>query len=123
MNIAVVQGRVRDVPDQRVASDGSLLVSFDVIVEQASQTPPSRASASEAVGTQVPVTWKGSQAKVPAISQGDMVTVVGTVHRRFYRRSGATVSRTDVRARRIIRGSGVRASRAIADVVAACQQE
>lgn len=121
MNIAVVQGRVRTEPDRRLASDGSLLLSFDVVVERSQGRSPLDAggvAAPNTIGAQVPVTWNGGEAKAPRFAAGDLVTVVGSVHRRFYRRGGATVSRTDVRADRVVRGSGLRASRAIAEAVA-----
>ena len=105
MNIVVVQGRVRAEPDRRVANDGSTIVSFDLVID----TAPAH---------QVPVTWRGSPSQEPAgIEEDQLLTVVGSVDRRFYRRAGATVSRTDVRAERVVRGAGKRAAAAIA---AAC---
>lgn len=99
MNVAVVQGRVRTAPDCRVARDGTLFVSFDVVIDGV----PS---------TQVPVTWTGPTGKVPkAIAEGKRVTIIGSVHRRFYRRGGATTSRTDVRAERVLSGMGQRTRR------------
>ena len=63
---------------------------------------------------QVPITWKGLPSdEPPGIEIGKTLTVIGAVDRRFYRRGGATVSRTDVRAVRVVRGAGKRAEAAI----------
>ncbi len=105
MNIAVVQGIVRAEPDCREARDGSLLVSFDLVIEGSPRT-------------QVPATWIGHPAAMPtAITEGQTLTVIGAVHRRFYRTGGATASRTDVRADRIVRGAGKRARSVVAAAV------
>ena len=102
MNIAVVQGIVRAEPDCREARDGSLVVSFDLVIGGVPRT-------------QVPITWMGDAASKPAaIAEGQTLTVIGSVHRRFYRSGGTTSSRTDVRAERIVRGSGKRAEAAVA---------
>lgn len=103
MNIAIVQGRVRTEPDRRVQRDGSLMLSFDVLVEPG-----------EGSTQQVPVTWSGPQGGEPTLTEGARITVVGHVLRRFYRTGGRTMSRTDVRASRIVRGVGARAEAAIA---------
>ena len=102
MNVAIVQGRVKGNTDRRSAQDGTLLLSFDVVV-----TVPDGPS------QQVPVTWAGPDGREPTLEAGTLVTVVGHVFRRFYRSGGKTISRTDVRADRIIRGVGARASRAL----------
>ena len=102
MNIAVVQGSVRTDPDCREARDGSLLVSFDLVIDGSPRT-------------QVPITWAGDAAAMPAaITEGQVLTVIGSVHRRFYRSGNATSSRTDVRAEQIVRGAGKRARAAVA---------
>lgn len=107
MNIAVVQGRVRTTPDRRMARDGSLLVSFDVMIDGAPET-------------QVPVTWSGPSSKVPTvIGQGALVTVIGSVRRYFYRRGGATTSRTDVLADRVLAGTGQRSTAAVKKAIEA----
>lgn len=103
MNFVVVQGRVRSEPVRREASDGTLLVSFDLRIEES----PSR---------HVPVTWRGAPSSEPTgIEEGRLLTVIGSVDRRFYRRGGTTVSRTDVRADRIVRGAGKRALTALSE--------
>ncbi len=102
MNIAIVQGRVRGEMDRRTTQDGTLLVSFDVVV-----------SVSDGPSQQVPVTWAGPDGRAPSIEDGVPVTVIGSVVRRFYRSGGQTRSRTDVRAERVIRGAGTRAKAAI----------
>lgn len=102
MNIAIVQGRVRGEPDRRMAKDGSLLLSFDVVVV-----------VPDGPSQQVPVTWAGPKGREPAVEDELLVTVVGQVHRRFYRSGNQTMSRTDVRAQRIVRGAGARAVSAV----------
>lgn len=102
MNVAIVQGRVHGEADRRTSRDGRLLVSFDVAV-------PGR----DGPSLQVPVTWAGAPERAPSIHDGMLVTVVGCVFRRFYRSGGRTLSRTDVRADRVIRGAGTRAASAI----------
>jgi len=108
MNVAIIQGRVRAQPDRRTSHDGSLLLGFDVLVEP-----------EEGPTQQVPVTWSGEEGEEPTLSEGARVTVVGHVLRRFYRTGGRTVSRTDVRADRIVRGVGARADAAIEAALAA----
>lgn len=102
MNVAIVQGRVRNEPDRRSAQDGSLLLSFDVVV-----------AADEGPSQQVPVTWAGPVGNAPTVAEGMVVTVVGHVLRRFYRSGGQTLSRTDIRAEKVVRGAGARAASAI----------
>ena len=102
MNVAIVQGRVKGNTDRRSAQDGTLLISFDVVV-----------TVSDGPSQQVPVTWVGPDGREPTVEAGMSVTVVGHVLRRFYRSGGKTMSRTDVRADRVIRGVGTRASSAI----------
>ncbi len=102
MNIAIVQGRVKGEPDRRSSQDGTLLLSFDVVV-----------AVIDGPNQQVPVTWAGPDGRAPAVGDGMAVTVVGHVLRRFYRRGGQTFSRTDVRASKVVRGVGTRASTAI----------
>lgn len=102
MNVAIVQGRVRSEPDRRTSGDGLLLVSFDVHVE-----------GDHGPRQHVPVTWAGTPGSEPRLEVGAVVTVVGSVLRRFYRSGGRTTSRTDVRAERVIRGAGTRSRAAI----------
>lgn len=102
MNVAIVQGRVRGEADRRSTQDGTLLVSFDVVV-----TSPDEPS------QHVPVTWAGPDGRAPVVDADMLVTVVGHVLRRFYRSNGLTLSRTDVRADRVIRGVGSRAAAAM----------
>jgi len=102
MNVAIVQGRVRGESDRRLLRDGTLLVSFDVVV-----------SSSDGPDQQVPVTWAGAEGRAPMVEEGMLVTVVGRVLRRFYRSGGQTSSRTDVRADRVVKGAGARAVAAI----------
>lgn len=107
MNVAIVQGRVRGEPDRRSAQDGSLLLSFDIVV-----------AAAEGPSQQVPVTWAGPVGNAPTVDDGMVITVVGHVLRRFYRSGGQTLSRTDVRAEKVVRGAGARAASAVGSALA-----
>lgn len=102
MNVAIVQGRVKGAPDRRFSRDGTLLLSFDVLI-----------TVSDGPNRQVPVTWAGEEGCEPSIEAEMAVTVVGHVFRRFHRSGGQTLSRTDVRADKIVRGVGVRAQAAM----------
>ncbi len=102
MNVAIVQGTVRGHPDI-VELEGALTrIGFDV----------------DTSAGLVPVTWQGPTRRRPTVRPDRAVTVVGAVQKRFYRRAGTTVSRTDVVAIRIVAGVGVRADEAISRAVA-----
>jgi len=117
MNVAVIVGEVLGDVHRSVRDDGSVVVSFDVVVsvEGDGSTMPARASGR----TVVPVTWFGSAEKTPKVETGTLVTAIGGVRRRFYRRGGATVARTDVLADRVIPGPPGRSRRARAKMAEA----
>lgn len=102
MNIAIVQGTVRAQPDHREGAAGDTIVSFDV-----------KTTDTQGRSHTVPVSWIGPQGRQPSVSVDSVVTVIGQVRRRFYRAGGATTSRTDILAERVVKGAGVRAQRAI----------
>ncbi|MCZ7530991.1 MAG: hypothetical protein M5U31_12055 [Acidimicrobiia bacterium] len=96
VNLAVLRGECSGPAEVRVLESGTRLASLAV-----------RVPAGE-TATSVPVTvWDPSTA-VESLSEGDPVTVVGRVRRRFYRQGGATGSRVDVEAERIVTGSDKR---------------
>jgi single-strand DNA-binding protein len=100
MNLALIQGAVHGALTVREVG-GGLTVSFDVRVE----------ADSHPLGvSMVPVLMVGQRA-APNLADGDAVTVVGAVRRRFFRSGGTTQSRTEVVASTAVRGakSGQRA--------------
>ncbi len=93
MNVAVVAGNVAGEVHVQVQDDGATaIVSFDLRVE--AKGGPSA----------VPVSWIGPTGRAPDLEKGATVTAIGSVRKRFYRRGGATVSRTDLLADRVIVG-------------------
>ena len=84
-NLAVLTGAVANEPTRRSLRSGVDVVNFDLA------TP----LGGEAVS--VPVAWHDPRdATLASIEVGDIVVVVGTVRRRFFRVGGQTQSRTEV---------------------------
>jgi single-strand DNA-binding protein len=88
VNIVVVQGLVRDEPVASSLSSGQQAVSFELAVRN-----------TDDVLEPVPVV---SYVTIPALAIDDEVVVVGRVRKRFYRAGGATQSRTEVVATRVV---------------------
>lgn len=93
MNLAVLRGECSGPAEVRVLESGTRLASLAV-----------RVPAGE-TATSVPVTVWDPSAAVESLTEGDAVTVVGRVRRRFYRRAdGGAGSRVDVEAQRVVTG-------------------
>ena len=90
MNLVVLEGAVVRDPDHRQLATGQVLASFDLAAESEAG-PPER----------VPVAWPDPDARVEVVP-GLEVVVVGRVRRRFFRVGGATQSRTEVVAARVV---------------------
>jgi single-strand DNA-binding protein len=90
MNLAVLRGHLSRAPESRLLPSGDELVAYEVTVRE-----PDERTAS------VPVVWVAPRA-VPRLDRGDEVVVVGRVRRRFFRAGGATASRTEVVADRVV---------------------
>ena len=88
MNLVVVQGRVRDDPTVRSLSSGQEATSFELAVRGADDALES-----------VPIVVFDSTF---ALAPDDDVVVIGRVRKRFFRVAGATQSRTEVVAARIV---------------------
>ena len=88
MNLVVVQGLVRDDPVSRALSSGQQAVSFELSVRSPDDTLEP-----------VPVVFFGTPC---ALSPDDDVVVIGRVRKRFFRAGGATQSRTEVVATRVL---------------------
>ena len=88
MNLVVVQGVVRDDPVARSLSSGQQVISFELAVP-----------VSESALESVPVVLFDAACTV---ATDDEVVVIGRVRKRFFRVGGATQSRTEVVATRIV---------------------
>jgi single-strand DNA-binding protein len=89
-SITLVVGQLPHDPQRRELPSGSVVVSFDVSVR-----------ADDRPGESVPVAWSDPPAR-PTLKAGDEVLVVGRTRRRFFRAGGATASRTEVVADRVV---------------------
>ena len=101
LDLAVVIGCLSSDPTTTELPSGSVLHRYEVTVRHAAGTDT------------VPVSWLDPR-RPPSVGAGDRVTVVGRVHRRFYRAGGATRSATEVRAASVTRtGRNIRAIAAL----------
>jgi len=95
-NVVVVRGVLSRDPEPRQLPSGDAVVAYDVTVRPGSTSgEPGRAES-------VPVAWFSPPAAAGGLSAGDDVVVVGRVRRRFFRAGGATASRTEVVATRVV---------------------
>ncbi|HET9070787.1 MAG TPA: single-stranded DNA-binding protein [Acidimicrobiales bacterium] len=112
INEVAVAGRLSRPAEQRVLPSGGSLVSLEVTV-------PRAAGPNETV----PVSWADAPAWSATLDVGQEVLVVGRVRRRFFRAGGATQSRTEVVAHRVVRlPAGRRARRVLAEVSARLEE-
>ena len=98
-NLVVLRGTLAGEPRTRDLPSGSALTQFDVTTRDDGRTQS------------VPVAWFDAPASGRGLTAGTDVVVVGSVRRRFFRTAGATQSRTEVVAERIVaarRGREVR---------------
>jgi|SRR5215210_631781 single-strand DNA-binding protein len=103
-NVVLLQGRVSSEPRLRELPSGSAIVNLEVttVVDDASIS--------------VPVVVESASVDCGA---GDDVVVVGVVRRRFFRAGGATQSRTEVLAEKVVRTSRTRAAQKLIEGVVA----
>lgn len=95
-NLVVLRGTMTADPSTRELADGTVVVQFDLATRRAD----------DAGTVSVPVAWHDpSPSGRAAIGRDAEVVVVGVVRRRFFRSGGATQSRTEVVADRVIRAS------------------
>ncbi len=93
VNLAVLRGVCSGPAEVRVLESGTRLAAFAVRVPAADGT------------TSVPVTVWAPASTVETLGEGDAVTVVGRVRRRFFRRpDGGPGTRVDVEAERVVVG-------------------
>jgi single-strand DNA-binding protein len=103
-NVVVLRGRVSSEPRSRELPSGSIIVNLEVttLVDE--------------VSVSVPVVVEAATVECAA---GDEVVVTGTVRRRFFRAGGATQSRTEVLAAKVVRASRTRAAQKLIEGVVA----
>jgi single-strand DNA-binding protein len=101
-NVVLLRGRVSSEPRLRELPSGSAIVNLEVT------TTIDDASVS------VPVVVEAATVECTA---GDEVVVVGSVRRRFFRAGGATQSRTEVLADKVVRASRTRAAHKLVESV------
>lgn len=113
MNVAILRGRLSRPPEHRLLPSGDAVVSYDVTVPR----PSERAET-------VPVAWVNAPASATDLDVDDEVVVVGRVRRRFFRAGGATQSRTEVVAERVVpTRRRARAAQAVAAALAAAGEQ
>jgi len=94
-NIVVLRGRLVNEPTRRELPAGRVVVQFDVSTQVSEGDRVTTISA--------PVAWLDpSDAASATLVVGEEFLVVGSVRRRFFRVGGATQSRTEVVADRVI---------------------
>ncbi len=91
MNIVIVRGRLSRPPELRELPSGEAVVGYEVVVERDGQRSES-----------VPVVWYAPPPSARDIEPDTEVVAVGRVRRRFFRAGGATQSRTEVVAERVL---------------------
>ena len=101
-NVVLLRGRVSSEPRVRELPSGSAIVNLEVT------------TLVDDVSVSVPVVVEAATVECTA---GDDVVVVGTVRRRFFRAGGATQSRTEVLADKVVRASRTRAVQKLVESV------
>jgi len=89
-NLVLLVGELSGPPRHRQLPSGDELVEFDVTTRGHSGT------------ASVPVAWFGPDGADAPLAAGQPVVVAGHVRRRFFRAGGATQSRTEVVAERVL---------------------
>src|SRR5260370_26606699 len=109
MNLVILRGALSRPPESRALRSGDVVVNYEVTV-------PGRAGGP---ATSVPVVWFSPPARAGELEPGTEVVVVGSVRRRFFRAGGATQSRTEGRADKVVSARRVKAAQsAVADPLA-----
>ena len=108
MNLVVLQGRLARPAELRQLPSGSQLVNLELTIR-----PP------EGPAETAPIVWFDAPAWASTLEQDASVLVVGRVRRRFFKAGGATQSRVEVVARRVIRASSTKGVRSALTEVSA----
>jgi single-strand DNA-binding protein len=101
INLVVLEGELARPAQDRELPSGSRLLNLEVTVRP-------EGSAAETV----PVVWFDAPAWASGLDSGAGVVVVGRVRRRFFRAGGATQSRTEVVADRVLQASSIKRAKA-----------
>lgn len=90
MNVVILIGTLSSPPVERTLPSGDRLVTYEVTTR------------TDAGTESVPVTWFEPPASATAVGEGEEVVVTGRVRRRFFQAGGATQSRTEVVADKVV---------------------
>ena len=97
LNEVVLRGRVSSAPEERELPSGATLITSRIVVER---DAAARRRSSQRVDTFDLVAWTArAQRIMRGWSPGDVVTVEGSVRRRFFRGATGSVSRVEVEVR------------------------
>lgn len=105
-NDVLLVGRVSGQPTRRELPSGDVVVGIRVVVERAEPPPRPRMARVDAIDC---VAWSTSCRRIVCDWQpGDVVEVVGSLRRRFWRHDARPVSRYEVEIRRgrLLNGAG-----------------
>lgn len=113
MNVVVLQGSLSRPPATRALPSGDLLVTYEVTVQ------PAEGARAETV----PVCWFDAPAGAADLPVDEEVVVCGRVRRRFFRAGGATQSRVEVVASKVVpRRQAKTAQRVVREACAAAEE-
>jgi single-strand DNA-binding protein len=113
MNLVVLRGALSRPPEARALRSGDLLVAYEITVPGRDGGP----------AESVPVVWFAPPPSATELPAGGEVVVIGRVRRRFFRAGGATQSRTEVVADRVIRASRTKVvERAVIEALAGAEE-
>jgi single-strand DNA-binding protein len=101
INLVVLAGVLAKPAQYRELPSGSNLLTLEVTVPR-----------EDAPAEPVPVAWFDAPAWAASLDGGSPVVVIGRVRRRFFRSGGATQSRTEVVAERVLRSTEVKRAQA-----------
>jgi single-strand DNA-binding protein len=106
VSVTLVAGALSRPAETRELPSGDTLVALELTTRR-----PDGAAES------MPVVWVAAPAWVGRLAAGDRVLVAGRVRRRFYRAGGATASRTELVAQRVVPTRQRARSRALVEQV------
>lgn len=113
MNLVILRGALSRPPEARDLRSGDVVVAYDVTV------PGRDAGPAETV----PVVWFAPPAGATDLEADTEVVVVGRVRRRYFRAGGATQSRTEVVADKVIPARRAKAAeRAVLNALAEAEE-
>lgn len=96
-NEVLLVGRVSGPPEERELPSGDLLVSFRVVVARPPDQRPAPSGRTPTIDTLDCVGWSPAVRRTSrGLADGDVVTVEGSLRRRFWRGATGAASRTEV---------------------------